>query len=99
MDQTEKGKRFAKLHLKGSPLLLYNAWDAGSARAVAEAGAKAIATSSWSVAEAQGYRDGELIPIVSSAATRPYFCRESCAARGMTRRALRKANIIGKPLA
>ena len=63
MNQTEKAKRFAKLHVKGSPLLLYNAWDAGSAKAVAEAGAKAIATSSWSVAEAQGYRDGELIPI------------------------------------
>ncbi len=28
-----------------------------------EAGAKAIATSSWSVAEAQGYRDGEVMPI------------------------------------
>src|SRR5204863_105750 len=27
------------------------------------AGAKAIATSSWAVAEAQGYRDGEAIPI------------------------------------
>ena len=63
MNQTEKAKGFAKLHVKGSPLLLYNAWDAGSAKAVAEAGAKAIATSSWSVAEAQGYRDGELIPI------------------------------------
>src|ERR1051325_7154833 len=63
MNQTEKAKRFAKLHVKGSPVLLYNAWDAGSAKAVAEAGAKAIATSSWSVAEAQGYRDGELIPI------------------------------------
>lgn len=63
MNQTEKAKRFAELHVKGSPLLLYNAWDAGSAKAVAEAGAKAIATSSWSVAEAQGYRDGEFIPI------------------------------------
>jgi 2-methylisocitrate lyase-like PEP mutase family enzyme len=44
-------------------LLLYNAWDAGSAKAILEAGAKAIATSSWSVAGAQGYRDGEAIPI------------------------------------
>jgi 2-methylisocitrate lyase-like PEP mutase family enzyme len=35
MNQTEKAKRFAKLHVKGSPLLLYNAWDAGSAKAVA----------------------------------------------------------------
>ena len=63
MNQTEKAKRFAELHMKGTPLLLYNAWDAGSAKAILAAGAKAIATSSWSVAEAQGYRDGEAIPI------------------------------------
>jgi 2-methylisocitrate lyase-like PEP mutase family enzyme len=63
MNQTEKAKRFAELHVKGTPLLLYNAWDAGSAKAIVAAGAKAIATSSWSVAEAQGYRDGESIPI------------------------------------
>src|SRR6202030_3418908 len=55
--------RFAELHVKGKPLLLYNAWDAGSAKAILAAGARAIATSSWSVAEAQGYRDGEAIPI------------------------------------
>jgi 2-methylisocitrate lyase-like PEP mutase family enzyme len=63
MNQIEKAKRFAELHVKGAPLLLYNAWDAGSAKSILEAGAKAIATSSWSVAEAQGYRDGEVIPI------------------------------------
>src|ERR1700738_3575789 len=63
MNQNEKAKRFAELHVKGAPLLLYNAWDAGSARSVLEAGAKAIATSSWSVAAAQGYQDGEAIPI------------------------------------
>ena len=37
--------------------------DAGSAKSILTAGAQAIATSSWSVAEAQGYRDGEAIPI------------------------------------
>lgn len=63
MTQTEKATRFAALHVKGAPLLLYNAWDAGSAKAILDAGAKAIATSSWAVAEAQGYRDGEAIPI------------------------------------
>jgi len=31
MNQTDKAKRFAELHVKGAPLLLYNAWDAGSA--------------------------------------------------------------------
>ena len=63
MNQTEKARRFAELHVKGAPLLLFNAWDAGSAKSVLAAGAQAIATSSWSVAEAQGYRDGEAIPI------------------------------------
>src|ERR1700685_2790887 len=63
MNQSDKAKRFAELHVKGRPVLLYNAWDAGSAKAILAAGAQAIATSSWSVAEAQGYRDGETIPI------------------------------------
>jgi 2-methylisocitrate lyase-like PEP mutase family enzyme len=63
MNQNEKAERFAGLHVKGRPVLLYNAWDAGSANAILAAGAQAIATSSWSVAEAQGYRDGEAIPI------------------------------------
>ena len=63
MNQAENAARFAGLHVKGAPLLLYNAWDAGSAKAILEAGGRAIATSSWSVAEAQGYRDGETIPI------------------------------------
>jgi 2-methylisocitrate lyase-like PEP mutase family enzyme len=63
MNQAEKAALFAKLHVKGNPLVLYNAWDAGSAKAILEAGGKAIATSSWSVAEAQGYRDGEAIPL------------------------------------
>ncbi len=53
---------FAALHREGDPLVLYNVWDAGSAVAVAEAGAKAIATGSHSVAGAQGYDDGEHIP-------------------------------------
>lgn len=63
MNQKDKATQFAALHVKGDPLLLYNAWDAGSAKAIADSGAKAIGTSSWSVAEAQGYRDGETIPV------------------------------------
>lgn len=64
MNHAEKAARFAELHVKGAPLLLYNAWDAGTAKSILDAGAKAIATSSWAVAEAQGYRDGEAIPII-----------------------------------
>src|ERR1700726_216733 len=63
MKQIEKAKHFAALHVKGAPILLYNAWDAGSAKAIMDAGARAVATSSWAVAEAQGYRDGEVIPM------------------------------------
>jgi 2-methylisocitrate lyase-like PEP mutase family enzyme len=63
MDQIEKARRFSELHVKGTPLVLYNAWDAGSAKSIVDAGALAIATSSWAVAEAQGYRDGEAIPL------------------------------------
>ena len=58
-----KAENFRALHVKGDPLILFNAWDAGSAKAVAEAGAKAIATGSWSVAAAQGYADGEAMPL------------------------------------
>jgi 2-methylisocitrate lyase-like PEP mutase family enzyme len=53
---------FAALHQPGEPLLLYNIWDVGSAKAVAAAGAPALATGSHSLAEAQGYPDGEGIP-------------------------------------
>jgi 2-methylisocitrate lyase-like PEP mutase family enzyme len=63
MTQEEKAKQFARLHIKGAPIVLYNAWDAGSAKAVVGAGAKAIATSSWSIAAAQGYEDGENLPL------------------------------------
>jgi 2-methylisocitrate lyase-like PEP mutase family enzyme len=63
MNQNEKAQLFADLHKKGAPVVLYNAWDAGSAKTIVAAGAKAIATSSWSVAEAQGYQDGEMIPV------------------------------------
>lgn len=51
--------RFRELHRPGNPLVIFNAWDAGSARAVAGAGAAAIGTGSWSVAAAHGEDDGE----------------------------------------
>ena len=54
---------FATLHVAGDPLVLFNAWDPGSAVAVAKSGAKAIATGSASVAMANGYGDGEEVPL------------------------------------
>jgi 2-methylisocitrate lyase-like PEP mutase family enzyme len=50
------------LHRPGDPLLLPNAWDVATARAVAAAGYPAIATTSWGVAEALGYEDHEGAP-------------------------------------
>jgi len=61
--QREKAIRFAELHVAGEPLILFNIWDAGSAISVAEAGAKAIGTGSWSVAAANGFSDGEELPL------------------------------------
>src|SRR5690606_31996688 len=55
--------RFAALHQPGNPILLYNIWDVSSAKAVAEAGAQAIATGSHGLAEANGFPDGEGIPL------------------------------------
>lgn len=58
-----KAQVFAALHVRGAPLVLYNCWDAGSALAIVEGGAPALATGSWSVAAAQGYDDGERLPM------------------------------------
>ncbi len=62
-EQTRKAAQFRAMHIPGKPLVLFNIWDVGSARAVAAAGAKAIATGSWSVAHANGYDDGEQTPL------------------------------------
>lgn len=64
-DQQDRAAAFHTLHRPGDPLVLTNIWDAGSARAVAQAGAKALATGSASVAMARGYQDGELIPLTT----------------------------------
>lgn len=55
---TELALAFAALHKRGDPLLLPNAWDAGSAVAIAAAGAPAIATTSAGVAWSLGVADG-----------------------------------------
>jgi 2-methylisocitrate lyase-like PEP mutase family enzyme len=66
---TNKMEAFAALHVAGDPLILFNIWDAGSAVAVAKAGAKAIATGSWGVAGAHGIGDGEKLPLDVALAT------------------------------
>lgn len=63
MTQTQHATTLRALHQPGTPLVLYNIWDAGSAAAIHAAGAKALATGSWSVAAAQGYGDGQQMPL------------------------------------
>lgn len=61
--QSDQVQSFKQLHQPGNPLVLFNIWDAGSARAVAQSGAKAIATGSAPVAMANGFPDGEQFPL------------------------------------
>jgi 2-methylisocitrate lyase-like PEP mutase family enzyme len=56
--QAERAGAFGVLHRPGVPLLLPNAWDAGSAALIARAGAAAIATTSAGVAWSLGLADG-----------------------------------------
>src|SRR4051812_20084122 len=58
-----KFETFAALHVPGDPVILYNIWDVGSAHAVVSAGAKALATGSHPVADANGWPDGQQVPI------------------------------------
>jgi 2-methylisocitrate lyase-like PEP mutase family enzyme len=60
---TSPYETFAALHVPGDPVVLYNIWDVGSALAVAAAGAKALATGSHPVADANGWLDGQQVPI------------------------------------
>jgi 2-methylisocitrate lyase-like PEP mutase family enzyme len=62
-------KVFRSLHAGPDILILPNAWDAGSARVIEEAGAKAIATSSAAVAWGHGYPDGQFVPFERVIAT------------------------------
>lgn len=50
--------RFRALHAAGAPLVLPNAWDVGSAAALARAGFAAVGTTSLGVAVAAGLPDG-----------------------------------------
>jgi 2-methylisocitrate lyase-like PEP mutase family enzyme len=60
---SETTKIFRKLHDNRVPLVLANAWDAGSARVIENLGAPAVATTSGGMAWALGYADGRLLPV------------------------------------
>ena len=63
MDQKTKTEAFDALHRGAEILILPNAWDAASAAVMADAGAKAVATSSAAVAWSHGYPDGDALPL------------------------------------
>lgn len=63
MDQREKAHAFRRMHVERPILVLPNAWDVASAKALAALdGCRALATSSAAVARSLGFEDGERAP-------------------------------------
>jgi len=62
VDLASRRERLRSLHVAGEPLVLPNAWDAASARAVVTAGFPVVATTSAGVANALGYEDHQRAP-------------------------------------
>src|SRR5437660_11721691 len=56
-DHADKGERLLELHRQQRPLLLANAWDAGSAKLLASLGFEALATTSSGYAATLGRLD------------------------------------------
>ena len=58
MTQAEKTAAFRDLHVPGTPFVMPNPWDIGSAKVLASLGAKALATTSSGHAFTLGFPDG-----------------------------------------
>ncbi len=67
-------ERLRSLHVPGNPLVLPNAWDVATARAVVEAGFPVVATTSGGVAAALGYEDHEGAPAKEMFAAAARIC-------------------------
>src|SRR5919199_2822195 len=61
-DLESRCEELRSLHRPGAPLLLPNAWDVATARAVVAAGFPVVATTSGGVAGTLGYEDHEGAP-------------------------------------
>jgi 2-methylisocitrate lyase-like PEP mutase family enzyme len=59
--QADRAAALRALHVRGKPLVLFNVWDAVSARIIEQLGYPALATGSAAVAWTQGFPDGEHI--------------------------------------
>lgn len=70
-----RARRLRALHVPGDPLVLPNAWDAATARAVVDAGFPVVATSSGAVAASLGYEDHENAPAAEMFAALARICR------------------------
>jgi 2-methylisocitrate lyase-like PEP mutase family enzyme len=68
-ESSESAALFRSLHQGPDPLVLANCWDAGSARLIESLGARALATTSAGLAWAQGFPDGDRLPIERLLAT------------------------------
>jgi len=75
LEARERAELFRRLHAGPQPLVLVNAWDAGSARVLEHAGAPAIATTSAGMAWSLGYADGERLPPDELLAACARICR------------------------
>ncbi|HVV69207.1 MAG TPA: isocitrate lyase/phosphoenolpyruvate mutase family protein [Patescibacteria group bacterium] len=62
LKQLNKAEIFTQLHYGKNPLILPNAWDVLSAKLFAQAGAKAIGTTSAGIAASLGLSDGQKVP-------------------------------------
>ena len=67
-------ERLRSLQVPGNPLVLPNAWDVATARAVVEAGFPVVATTSGGVAAALGYEDHEGAPAKEMLAAAARIC-------------------------
>src|ERR1700716_2638813 len=64
MDQSAKADTLRQLHFKPPILVLPNAWDVASAKALAALpGCRALATTTAAVARSLGWEDGEQAPV------------------------------------
>jgi 2-methylisocitrate lyase-like PEP mutase family enzyme len=75
IEARQRAAVFHRLHTEADPLILVNAWDAGSARVLEHAGARAIATTSAGMAWTLGYPDGEHLPVSEFITATARICR------------------------
>jgi 2-methylisocitrate lyase-like PEP mutase family enzyme len=72
---TDRSETLRSLHVPGDPIVLPNAWDVSTAKAIEAAGFPAVATTSAGVALSLGYEDHEHAPRDEMLAAAARICR------------------------